>query len=49
LIACGDWWGDRYLDTAIDAGWSAAATLNTQLENLALPASPIQILNELQS
>jgi predicted NAD/FAD-dependent oxidoreductase len=39
LVTCGDWWGDRHLDTAIEAGWTAAATLNAQLDNIALPDS----------
>lgn len=45
LVACGDWWGDRQLDTALEAGWMAAAALNSQLNNQPLPEFPEGLLS----
>ncbi len=38
LVACGDWWGDRALDTALESGWAAAEEVNQALDGRSLPA-----------
>ena len=43
LIACGDWCGELHIETALDAGWAAAASLQTMLGNAPLPDSPIEL------
>lgn len=37
LVCCGDWCGDRQLDTAWESGWAAADIANQQLRHLPLP------------
>jgi renalase len=44
LVACGDWCGDRHLDTALEAGWAAAAALNDHLANPVLNDFPQGLL-----
>lgn len=40
LVACGDWCGDRQLDTALESGWAAAAALNQVLDRRPLADFP---------
>lgn len=40
LVACGDWRGDRQIDTALEAGWEAAAVLNDLCNGLSLADFP---------
>lgn len=39
LVACGDWGGDRQIDSALESGWNAAANVNDQLQGKELPES----------
>lgn len=36
LVACGDWCGHQNLDSALDAGWQAAAAVNEMLDRRSL-------------
>lgn len=45
LVACGDWCGQENLDTALDAGWAAAATIHNALGGRALPAFPAGLMS----
>lgn len=37
LAACGDWCGNNQVASALEAGWTAAARINTLLDNRSLP------------
>lgn len=39
LVACGDWCGDRQIDTALESGWTAADHVNAYLDRKSLPES----------
>ena len=42
LVACGDWGGDRQLDSALESGWAAAAAvIQTHFSDNSLPNFPI--------
>lgn len=41
LVACGDWCGDRQIDTALDAGWQAAQQIHALFTGATLPAFPV--------
>ncbi|MEL6400538.1 MAG: FAD-dependent oxidoreductase [Cyanobacteria bacterium J06607_6] len=41
LVACGDWGGDRQLDTALESGWAAAAAIHAHFSDNPLPDFPI--------
>lgn len=45
LVACGDWCGDRYLDTALESGWAAAAALHAVWGGAALPEFPVGLFD----
>jgi predicted NAD/FAD-dependent oxidoreductase len=46
LVACGDWCGDRQLDTAFESGWAAAAKVNDSLEQRSLIEVPSQLVSD---
>lgn len=44
LITCGDWCGKAHLDSALEAGWRAAATLHNAMGGADLPEFPHGLL-----
>ncbi|MEM6715058.1 MAG: FAD-dependent oxidoreductase, partial [Cyanobacteria bacterium P01_C01_bin.147] len=44
LAACGDWCGHANLDTALESGWAAAATIHTALGGEPLSAFPASLI-----
>ena len=40
LVACGDWGGDRQLDSALESGWAAAAAIQAYFSDDTLPNFP---------
>ncbi len=46
LVACGDWCGDRQIDTAVESGWAAAERINSLLEGNPLTAAVESLLSD---
>jgi len=44
-VACGDWGGDRAIDSALESGWAAAAVINQFLEQQSLIPDPAALLS----